>query len=172
MVKIRLKRVGKKKQPSYRVVVADSRFPRDGRIIESIGHYQPRQEPSEIVIDNDRAVHWLKVGAQPTEQARKLLELSGAWTDFTGKPVASKTTSPKKATPAGSVKATPAASVTAEEAPEVADAPPAETPEATDQAPAAPEAEATGSENQTEADGSDVEAPAADAGEATDEGKS
>jgi small subunit ribosomal protein S16 len=168
LVKIRLKRVGKKKQPSYRVVVADSRFPRDGRIIESIGHYQPRQEPSEIVIDNDRAVHWLKVGAQPTEQARKLLELSGAWTDFTGKPVAAKP-SPKKPTPAGSVKATPAASVTAEEAPEVAEAPPAETPEATDQAPAAPEAEAVETE-----EASETEAPAAsaEADEATDEGKS
>jgi small subunit ribosomal protein S16 len=170
LVKIRLKRVGKKKQPSYRVVVADSRFPRDGRIIESIGHYQPRQEPSEIVIDNDRAVHWLKVGAQPTEQARKLLELSGAWTDFTGKPVAAKATSPKKATPAGSVKATPAASVSAEEAPEVADAPPAETPEAVDQAPAAPEAEGDGSESPQGTEGSD-EAPTAEAGEATDEGK-
>ena len=76
MVKIRLKRVGKKKQPSYRVVVADSRSPRDGRIIEAIGHYQPRLEPSEIVIDNERAVHWLKVGAQPSEQVRKLLEIS------------------------------------------------------------------------------------------------
>ncbi len=171
MVKIRLKRVGKKKQPSYRVVVADSRFPRDGRIIESIGHYQPRQEPSEIVIDNDRALHWLKVGAQPTEQARKLLELSGAWTDFTGKPVASKAASPKKATPAGSVKATPAASVTANEAPEVADAPPAETPEATDQAPAAPDAVADGSEGQARTDASGEEAPATEA-EATDEGKS
>jgi small subunit ribosomal protein S16 len=168
LVKIRLKRVGKKKQPSYRVVVADSRFPRDGRIIESIGHYQPRQEPSEIVIDNERAVHWLKVGAQPSDQVRKLLELSGAWTDFTGKPVTSKP-SPKKPTPAGSIKATPAASVAAEEAPEVAEAPPAETPEATDQAPAAPEAEATETEEASEAEAPEA---SADADEATDEGKS
>lgn len=132
MVKIRLMRVGKKKQPSYRVVVADSRSPRDGRIIESIGHYQPRLEPSEIVIDADRAVHWLKVGAQPTEQVRKLLEISGAWSAFTGKPVEVK----PKATPAASTKkATPAASV-------AEDTEVAVTPEAEDETAAAPEAEA------------------------------
>lgn len=78
-VKIRLMRMGKKKQPTYRVVVADSRSPRDGRIIESIGRYDPRQEPSLIEVDNDRAVHWLGVGAKPTERVQKLLEISGAW---------------------------------------------------------------------------------------------
>ena len=77
-VKIRLKRMGKKKQPSYRVVVADSRSPRDGRIIESIGRYDPRQEPSLVEIDNERAQYWLGNGAQPTERAQKLLEISGA----------------------------------------------------------------------------------------------
>ncbi|HEU4480434.1 MAG TPA: 30S ribosomal protein S16, partial [Actinomycetota bacterium] len=82
MVKIRLMRVGKKKQPSYRVVVADSRSPRDGRIIESIGHYQPRQEPSVVSIDGERALHWLKVGAQPSDQVKKLLQISGAWSEF------------------------------------------------------------------------------------------
>ena len=76
-VKIRLKRMGKKKQPSYRVVVADSRAPRDGRIIESIGRYDPRQEPSLVEIDNERAKYWLGNGAQPTERAQKLLEISG-----------------------------------------------------------------------------------------------
>jgi len=78
VVKIRLKRMGKKKQPSYRVVVADSRAPRDGRIIESIGRYDPRQEPSLVEIDNERAKYWLGNGAQPTERAQKLLEISGA----------------------------------------------------------------------------------------------
>ncbi len=78
-VKIRLMRMGKKKQPTYRVVVADSRSPRDGRIIESIGRYDPRQEPSLIEVDNERALHWLGVGAQPTERVQKLLEISGAW---------------------------------------------------------------------------------------------
>lgn len=77
-VKIRLKRIGKKKQPTYRVVVADSRAPRDGRIIESIGRYDPRQDPSIVEIDNERAQYWLGVGAQPTERAQKLLEISGA----------------------------------------------------------------------------------------------
>src|SRR5471030_2057670 len=72
-------RVGKKKQPSYRVVVTDSRSLRDGRFIEVIGQYAPRAEPSVVTIDSDRALHWLKVGAQPTEQAGKLLEIAGVW---------------------------------------------------------------------------------------------
>ena len=81
-VKIRLTRLGKKKQPTYRVVVMDSRKPRDGKYIEQLGIYDPRQEPSLITIDNERALHWLQTGAQPTERARKLLEISGAWTQF------------------------------------------------------------------------------------------
>ncbi|MCY4622869.1 MAG: 30S ribosomal protein S16 [bacterium] len=79
-VRIRLRRMGKKKQPTYRVVVADARSPRDGRIIESIGRYDPRGEPSLVEIDNDRARYWLGTGAQPTERAQKLLEISGAVT--------------------------------------------------------------------------------------------
>jgi small subunit ribosomal protein S16 len=81
-VKIRLTRMGRKKQPSYRVVVMDSRKPRDGAYIEQIGRYDPRQDPSIIEIDNDRALDWLNKGAQPTERAKKLLEISGAWTRF------------------------------------------------------------------------------------------
>lgn len=81
-VKIRLTRMGKKKQPTYRVVVMDSRKPRDGAYIEQIGLYDPRQEPSLIEIDNERALDWLEKGAQPTERAQKLLEISGAWTAF------------------------------------------------------------------------------------------
>jgi small subunit ribosomal protein S16 len=81
-VKIRLTRVGRKKQPSYRVVVMDSRKPRDGAYIEQIGRYDPREDPSLIEIDNDRALDWLHKGAQPTERAKKLLEISGAWTRF------------------------------------------------------------------------------------------
>ncbi len=76
-VKIRLKRMGKKKQPTYRVVVADGRSPRDGRFIEAIGRYDPRQEPSVVEIDNDKALDWLQKGAQPTDPVRKLLEISG-----------------------------------------------------------------------------------------------
>ena len=81
-VKIRLTRMGKKKQPSYRVVVVDSRKPRDGAYIEQIGRYDPRQDPSLVEIDNERALDWLQKGAQPTERAKKLLEISGAWTRF------------------------------------------------------------------------------------------
>jgi len=80
--KIRLTRLGKKKQPTYRVVVMDSRKPRDGKYIEQLGIYDPRQDPSLIKIDNERALHWLRTGAQPTERAQKLLEISGAWTLF------------------------------------------------------------------------------------------
>ena len=81
-VKIRLKRLGKRKRPVYRVVVADSRKARNGSYIESLGRYDPHQEPSLVVIDNEKAVGWLQNGAQPTETARKLLEISGAWSLF------------------------------------------------------------------------------------------
>ena len=76
--------MGKKKQPTYRVVAADARSPRDGRFIEIVGTYQPRQDPSVINIDNDKAVAWLQKGAQPTERVEKLLKISGAWEAFTG----------------------------------------------------------------------------------------
>ncbi len=81
-VKIRLLRVGKAKQPSYRVVVADARSPRDGRIIETIGHYGPRAEPSRVDIKADRALAWLRQGAQPTEQVQKLLSVTGVWDTY------------------------------------------------------------------------------------------
>jgi small subunit ribosomal protein S16 len=72
-------RMGKTKQPTYRVVAADARSPRNGRFIEIIGTYEPRRDPSVINIDNDRATHWLNNGAQPTERVEKLLKISGAW---------------------------------------------------------------------------------------------
>lgn len=77
MVKIRLMRMGMKGAPTYRVVVADARSPRDGRIIENIGWYNPLTEPSSININVERAKHWLSVGAQPTDSARSLLERAG-----------------------------------------------------------------------------------------------
>ena len=86
-VKLRLMRMGKKKQPTYRVVAADSRSPRNGRFIEIIGIYEPRQDPSVIKIDNDRALHWLRHGAQPTDRVEKLLKISGAWELHKGGPV-------------------------------------------------------------------------------------
>jgi len=81
-VKLRLTRVGKKKQPQYRIVAADSRSPRDGRFIEILGHYDPRQDPSTLTVDNDAAVKWLEVGAQPSERVAKLLKISGAMEQF------------------------------------------------------------------------------------------
>jgi small subunit ribosomal protein S16 len=76
-VHIRLRRVGKTKAPTYRVVIADSRAPRNGKFIESIGHYNPRSEPADLVVNADRARHWIKNGARPTATARSLLVRSG-----------------------------------------------------------------------------------------------
>ena len=83
-VKLRLMRMGKTKQPTYRVVAADSRSPRNGRFIEIVGTYEPRQEPSTVRIDNTRAVDWLRKGAQPTDRVERLLKISGAWDEFKG----------------------------------------------------------------------------------------
>lgn len=76
-VHIRLRRHGKTKQPTYRLVVADSRAPRNGKFIENIGHYDPRKEPNELVVDVERARHWFKNGAKPTDTARDLLVKAG-----------------------------------------------------------------------------------------------
>ncbi|MCK9349650.1 MAG: 30S ribosomal protein S16 [Clostridiaceae bacterium] len=76
-VKIRLKRVGKKKQPYYRVVVADARFPRDGRFIEEIGTYDPHTDPSTFKVDAEKVKDWISKGAQPTETVKKLLKYNG-----------------------------------------------------------------------------------------------
>lgn len=78
MVKIRLRRMGAKKAPFYRIVVADSRYPRDGRFIEEIGYYNPVANPAELNVDVDRAQAWIKTGAQPTETVRDLLKKAGA----------------------------------------------------------------------------------------------
>ncbi|MBE3574819.1 MAG: 30S ribosomal protein S16 [Firmicutes bacterium] len=76
-VRIRLKRMGAKKRPFYRLVVADSRYPRDGRFIETIGHYNPLAEPAEVKVDQEKALEWLRKGAQPSDTARKLLSQAG-----------------------------------------------------------------------------------------------
>jgi len=78
LVKIRLRRMGAKKAPFYRIVVADSRYPRDGRFIEEIGIYNPVTDPAELKVDVDRAQAWIKTGAQPTETVRDLLKKAGA----------------------------------------------------------------------------------------------
>ncbi|MDM8083564.1 30S ribosomal protein S16 [Cellulomonas cellasea] len=97
--KIRLKRFGKIRAPYYRVVVADSRTKRDGRVIEEIGKYHPTEEPSLIDITSERAQYWLSVGAQPTEQVLALLKITGDWQKFKGLPGAEGTLR-TKATPA------------------------------------------------------------------------
>ena len=81
-VKIRLAQRGKKKNRTYRVVVADSRSPRDGRFIEDLGYYDPHHNPSKVEINVEKAVSWLDKGAQPSERAQKLLEVSGAWAQW------------------------------------------------------------------------------------------
>ena len=141
-VKIRLMRVGKKKQPSYRVVVTDGRSPRDGRFIEVLGQYAPREEPSVVKINSDRALHWLKVGAQPTEQVGKLLEITGVWDAYkadVGKDAAAK---PKAKTP--KAKKVVEAPAPAAVAPAAEEAPVEEAPaeEAATEEPAAAEAAA------------------------------
>jgi small subunit ribosomal protein S16 len=83
-VKIRLKRIGKKRAPHYRIVVMDARTKRDGRAIEEIGKYNPKAEPSFIHVESDRAQYWLGVGAQPTEAVEAILKASGDWQKFKG----------------------------------------------------------------------------------------
>jgi small subunit ribosomal protein S16 len=80
--RIRLRRMGSNKRPFFRVVVADQRSPRDGRFIENIGKYHPLDDPSVIEIDQDRALHWLRVGAQPSDQVRNLMRKIGIWDEF------------------------------------------------------------------------------------------
>ena len=96
-VKIRLKRLGKIRAPYYRIVVADSRTKRDGRVIEEIGKYHPTEEPSFIEVNSERAQYWLSVGAQPTEQVTALLKLSGDWGTFKGEKGAKSTIRTKAA---------------------------------------------------------------------------
>ena len=156
-VKIRLKRLGKIRAPYYRIVVADSRTKRDGRVIEEIGKYHPTEEPSFIEIDSARAQYWLGVGAQPTEQVTALLKLSGDWGTFKGEKGAKSTIrtkeepvpfvadekkkpvlKPKSEKPKAEPKAeAPAAEAPAAEAPAAEEAPAAGAPEV--EAPAAEE---------------------------------
>jgi small subunit ribosomal protein S16 len=113
MVKIRLMRRGATKRPFFRVVVADSRSPRDGRFIENIGKYHPLEDPSLIEIDADRALHWLSQGAQPTEQVENLLKKQGIWEKFqatkTAKPARPAQKKASRTGRAGAAKAPPEA---------------------------------------------------------------
>lgn len=137
-VKIRLTRIGKVHAPFYRVVVADSRTRRDGRAIEEIGLYQPLSDPSVIEIDSERAQYWLSVGAQPTEQVKVLLKLTGDWAKFKGE---SDTASSVKVKEAKGAFEAPKAKSVIKEAPKKEEAP-AEEPAADAEAPAAETTEA------------------------------
>jgi small subunit ribosomal protein S16 len=131
-VKIRLKRLGKIRSPHYRIVVADSRTKRDGRVIEEIGKYHPTEDPSFIEVRSERAQYWLGVGAQPTEQVEAILKLTGDWATFKGEKGTSsvKTKEPKAAfvaeTKKSVIKTKPKKAAKAKEEPERA---PAEEPE-------------------------------------------
>jgi small subunit ribosomal protein S16 len=131
--RIRLRRMGANKRPFYRVVVADQRSPRDGRFIENIGKYHPLEDPSLIEIDADRALHWLRVGAQPSDQVRNLMVKVGIWETFVAeRPSAAgqvKVRESKPEEPKLSKKAAAKAAAAAEEAavpPSAAEATPAE----------------------------------------------
>ncbi len=98
-VKIKLTRLGKIRNPQYRIVVADARTRRDGRAIENVGKYHPKEEPSLIEVDSERVQYWLGVGAQATEPVKRLLEITGDWQKFKGLPGAEGTLKVKEAKP-------------------------------------------------------------------------
>ena len=152
MLKIRLARIGKKKQPTYRVVVADARAPRDGKYVEIIGQYNPRTEPTTFVIDEEKARDWLKKGAQPTERIHKLFATVGILPPLVFAPPKPKP-APQAAAPARPAAAAPAAATAVAE-PE-AEAPAAEA-EAEVEAPAA-EAEETPAAEAEEAPAAEAE---------------
>ncbi len=112
---MRLRRVGAKKQPAYRIVIADARAPRDGRFIEIIGHYNPLTDPATVVIKSDRALYWLKQGAQPTDVVRAMLVRKGIWAVHTGEATLESLVEETPA-PAPIVEAAPAEAAPAEDA--------------------------------------------------------
>jgi small subunit ribosomal protein S16 len=163
--RIRLRRMGAKKRPFYRVVVADQRAPRDGRFIENIGKYHPLEDPSLIEIDEERALHWLRVGAQPSSQVRNLMVKIGIWDRFveerpsaadlvrkrTEKPTAGKLSKKAAAKAAADAEAPPEPEATVAVEPVAAEPPSDSAPEVAVEVEAAPTEEAA------------VEAPAEEA---------
>ncbi|HUR52244.1 MAG TPA: 30S ribosomal protein S16 [Mycobacteriales bacterium] len=194
--KIKLMRLGKMRAPYYRIVVADARTKRDGRVIETIGKYHPKEEPSLIEVDAERAAYWLGVGAQPTEPVQKILSKTGDWPKFKGEAApeplkvaaprvdkrvafeaaakesveaAGAATTPKKRAPKKAEEAAPAAAEPTEAAVEPAAEPAAEVTEAPAEAPAEPTAEAPA---EAPAEAAAEEAPAEAAAEVTTEAAS
>ena len=147
--RIRLRRMGSNKRPFFRVVVADQRSPRDGRFIENIGKYHPLDDPSVIEIDQDRALHWLRVGAQPSDQVRNLMRKTGIWDEFVKERPSAAPVAPKQRPdkPKVSKKAKAKADAAATE-PET---PPAPEPEAPPAEPAAAEEPAVAEASAAEA---------------------
>jgi len=154
LLRIRLSRIGKRKQPSYRIVVTDQRHPREGAHLEIIGHYNPLTNPATITLKEDRAIHWLQVGAQPSDTAAKILTRSGIMEQAGRKAVvwSGKQAAPgakKRKAMESAAAAPPPAPVAAAPPAAVAVAPAAEevpAPEPTEEAAAAPEAEAQATE--------------------------
>ncbi len=173
--RIRLRRMGSNKRPFYRVVVADQRSPRDGRFIEIIGRYHPLNDPSVIEIDQDRALHWLMVGAQPSNQVRNLMTKVGIWERFVAqRPSAAATIASKPdrlVRTKLSKKAQAKAAESAEASEHPAEAPaPAEVPApAQEPAPSTQQQEPESSSPDAEPDRTDTEAPAPAASSEPDE---
>jgi small subunit ribosomal protein S16 len=150
-VRIRLRRIGKKKQPQYRLVAAEAAHPRDGRFIEVLGQYNPRVDPPAVSVNAERALYWLQHGAQPTDTAKSLLVRTGVWEQFTGEPT------PAPRTPEAPVEVAVEAPV--EVAPEVAE-------QAAEDAPVEAVAEAEASAEPETASAPEGEGPEAGSGEA------
>jgi small subunit ribosomal protein S16 len=164
---MRLRREGKKKAPFYRVVVADSRSPRDGRYIEDIGFYQPLNDPSTIEINGERALYWLRNGVQPSDQVKQLLRVSGIWEEFkpgdTGKDRSDKIEARRKAAEERDKKVAEAEAVAAKEIADREAAAAREAEEAAAAETAAAEAAAAAEAEQPAADTPAAEEPAAEA---------
>jgi small subunit ribosomal protein S16 len=155
--RIRLRRMGSKGRPFYRVVVADQRSPRDGRFIENIGRYHPLNDPSVIEIDQDRALHWLRVGAQPSDQVRNLMQKVGIWDAFVAERPKAAVISTKPERPAKEKVSKKAQAKAAEAEKTPAAPPPAEAP-----------AEAAATEEAAPPEPETAEAPVASADDTTE----
>jgi small subunit ribosomal protein S16 len=143
MVRIRLRRVGKRKQPVYRVVVADQRAPRDGRFIEVIGQYKPLEDPSVISFDTDKALEWLRKGAKPSDSVTALLKRTGIWSTFVADKGPAKKPPPRKKAAAARARADAAAKAAEEPAAPAPKAAPAAAAPPAAPAPEAPAEEVT-----------------------------
>ena len=171
-VRIRLRRIGKKKQPQYRLVAAEASHPRDGRFIEVLGQYNPRVDPPAMSVNAERALYWLQNGAQPTDTAKSLLVKTGVWEQFTGEP----TPAPPAREVAEEAPVEAAAEAAVEAAPEAGEAAAPEAAAEDAGGEAAPEAEASAEEAGTpeaEEEGKEEEAaaPSGDAEERAEGGE-